>query len=56
MQNEENATDSNADPKVVALFADGPALAQLWLFWLAPLIGGAVGAFIWQAIEGAEEV
>ncbi len=34
----------------VALFADGPALAQLWLFWVAPLIGGAVGAIIWKTI------
>ena len=31
----------------VALFADGPALAQLWLFWVAPLVGGALGAVIW---------
>lgn len=34
----------------VALFADGPALAQLWLFWVAPLIGAAVGALIWKAM------
>ncbi|AVO38487.1 aquaporin Z [Pukyongiella litopenaei] len=34
----------------VALFAEGPALAQLWLFWVAPLIGGAVGAVIWKLI------
>ncbi len=34
----------------VALFADGPALAQLWLFWVAPLIGGAVGAIIWKTM------
>ncbi|MCG7521249.1 aquaporin Z [Ruegeria sp. Ofav3-42] len=34
----------------VALFADGPALAQLWLFWVAPLIGGAIGALIWKAM------
>jgi aquaporin Z len=34
----------------VALFADGPALAQLWLFWVAPLIGAAVGAVIWKAM------
>lgn len=34
----------------VALFADGPALAQLWLFWVAPLIGGAMGALIWKAM------
>lgn len=32
----------------VALFADGPALSQLWLFWVAPLIGGALGAVIWK--------
>lgn len=35
----------------VALFADGPALAQLWLFWVAPLIGGAIGALIWRAMS-----
>ncbi len=34
----------------VALFADGPALAQLWLFWVAPLIGGAIGALIWKVM------
>jgi aquaporin Z len=30
----------------VALFAEGPALAQLWLFWVAPLIGAALGAIV----------
>ena len=34
----------------VALFADGPALAQLWLFWVAPIIGGMLGALIYRAI------
>lgn len=34
----------------VALFADGPALAQLWLFWVAPLLGAAFGAVIWRAL------
>ena len=34
----------------VALFADGPALAQLWLFWVAPLAGGALGAMLWKVI------
>jgi aquaporin Z len=29
----------------VALFAGGPYIAQLWLFWLAPLVGGAIGGF-----------
>ncbi|WP_134679011.1 aquaporin Z [Paracoccus ravus] len=32
-----------------AIFAQGPALAQLWLFWVAPMIGAAIGALIWKA-------
>jgi aquaporin Z len=32
----------------VALFATNGALAQLWLFWIAPLAGGAVGGVIWR--------
>lgn len=35
-----------------ALFAGGWALQQLWLFWVAPLIGGAVGGAIYNAIFG----
>ncbi len=38
----------------VALFADGPALSQLWLFWVAPLIGGAIGGILWKVI-GSED-
>ena len=38
----------------VALFAEGPALAQLWLFWVAPLIGGALGAIIWKMMAGSD--
>ena len=34
----------------VAFFADGPALSQLWLFWVAPLIGAALGALIWKTM------
>lgn len=28
-----------------ALFAGGQYIAQLWLFWLAPILGGALGGF-----------
>jgi aquaporin Z len=38
----------------VALFADGPALAQLWLFWVAPLAGAALGAVIWRTLLSDE--
>jgi aquaporin Z len=38
----------------VALFADGPAMAQLWLFWVAPLLGGAIGGVLWKTL-GSDE-
>ncbi|TDR93844.1 aquaporin Z [Enterovirga rhinocerotis] len=31
-----------------ALFVGGWAIAQLWLFWVAPLLGGAVGGFLYR--------
>lgn len=31
-----------------ALFAGGWAIAQLWLFWVAPLIGGALGEILYR--------
>src|SRR5215217_3849945 len=31
-----------------ALFVGGWALAQLWLFWVAPLIGGALGGILYR--------
>jgi aquaporin Z len=50
-----NTSVNPARSSGVALFADGPALAQLWLFWVAPLIGGALGALCWKLIAGSEE-
>ena len=32
----------------VALFAGGGALAQLWLFWVAPLVGGLAGGALYR--------
>jgi aquaporin Z len=37
-----------------ALFVGGWALAQLWLFWLAPLIGGALGGFVYRWLSPDE--
>lgn len=34
----------------LALFADTAALSQLWLFWLAPMLGAVVGTLVWKAI------
>jgi aquaporin Z len=35
-----------------ALFVGDWALTQLWLFWLAPIVGGLIGAFIYQLMAG----
>src|SRR5580765_4354547 len=37
-----------------AIFAGGAALAQLWLFWLAPILGGALGAFVYRWLTEEE--
>ena len=34
----------------VALFAGGWALTQLWLFWVAPLVGGILGGSIYRVL------
>lgn len=34
-----------------ALFVGGLALEQLWLFWIAPIIGGLLAAGVWQMLE-----
>ena len=41
-----------------ALFVGGWALAQLWLFWVAPLVGGAIGGVLyrWLSAEPAAQV
>ncbi len=36
----------------VALFAEGPALAQLWLFWVAPIVGAALAGVVHNALLG----
>jgi aquaporin Z len=33
-----------------AVFIQGWALTQLWLFWAAPLLGGAIGALLYRLI------
>lgn len=37
-----------------AIFADTGALGQVWLFWLAPLAGAALGAIIWKSLLGRD--
>lgn len=44
----DNTSVNPARSTGVALFAQGAAIKQLWLFWLAPLIGGAIGGIIYR--------
>ncbi|HEX5123714.1 MAG TPA: aquaporin Z [Rhodanobacteraceae bacterium] len=39
----------------VAIFQGSWALSELWLFWLAPIIGGALGGFVFNALFGTDD-
>ncbi len=38
----------------VAIYAGAPYLAQVWLFWLAPIIGAVLGAAVYRFIGASE--
>jgi aquaporin Z len=51
-----NTSVNPARSTATAAFVGGWALQQLWLFWIAPLIGAVVGGFAYKAIlEGPGE-
>jgi aquaporin Z len=39
----------------VALFQGSWAISQLWLFWLAPLVGGAIGGVVYRVLFESSE-
>lgn len=39
-----------------ALFAGGDAVLQLWLFWVAPIVGAIIGALIYNALLSDRDV
>lgn len=46
-----NTSVNPARSTAVALFAEPWALQQLWLFWVAPIVGGIVGAIVHKLIS-----
>jgi aquaporin Z len=39
----------------VALFVGGWAVQQLWLFWIAPIIGGVLGGLVYRWLGGNDQ-
>jgi aquaporin Z len=50
-----NTSVNPARSTAVALFADTGALGQLWVFWVAPLVGAALGAIIHNALLASRD-
>jgi aquaporin Z len=52
----DNTSVNPARSTGVALIAGGWALQQLWLFWLAPIVGGALGGIVytWLGMQKPE--
>jgi aquaporin Z len=46
-----NTSVNPARSTAVAIFADPWALQQLWLFWVAPIVGAVIGAFVHKVIS-----
>jgi aquaporin Z len=38
-----------------ALFAGGPYVAQLWLFWLAPIVGALIAGLVTRWLHEADK-
>ncbi len=45
-----NTSVNPARSTAVAIFAGSGAIQQLWLFWVAPIVGAAIGAVIHNAL------
>jgi len=49
-----NTSVNPARSTAPALFVGGEALLQLWLFWLAPLVGGAIAGVAYRLISARD--
>ncbi len=46
-----NTSVNPARSTATAIFAGGWTLQQLWLFWVAPIVGGIVGGLLYKAVS-----
>ena len=49
-----NTSVNPARSTAVAVYVGDWAVSQLWLFWLAPIVGGVLGAVIYKNLLGKE--
>lgn len=50
----DNTSVNPARSTAVALFAGGEFISQLWVFWLAPLVGGLLGGTLGKVLFASE--
>ncbi|MDJ0643811.1 MAG: aquaporin Z [Erythrobacter sp.] len=50
-----NTSVNPARSTSVAFYAETAAVPQLWLFWVAPLLGAAIGALVWKVLLASDE-
>jgi aquaporin Z len=49
----DNLSVNPARSTATAIFAEPWALQQLWVFWVAPIIGGAIGGVVYPLVAGS---
>ena len=49
-----NTSVNPARSTAVAVYVGGWALAQLWLFWVAPIVGGAIGGKLYNSLFASD--
>jgi len=45
-----NTSVNPARSTAMAVFVGGAAIKQLWLFWVAPILGGVIGGIAYKCI------
>lgn len=50
-----NTSVNPARSTAVAFFAETAALSQVWLFWVAPIVGAVIGAIIYKIVGGEQQ-
>jgi aquaporin Z len=50
-----NTSVNPARSTATAIFQGGWALQQLWLFWVAPIVGGILGGVIYKAVDDCRD-